>query len=85
MQIELEPEIESRLRSQAEQRGITVAELIKEAVATEPHEERKLTDAERHAFFEAHIEWMKRNSPGWETADPYAVDWQAIKAEGRRY
>ena len=39
----------------------------------------------RAAAIQKHIAWMKENSPDWETADPYAVDWQAVKAEGRRY
>jgi len=85
MQIELAPEVEVQLRSRAEQRGITIAELVRETLSASPSDDREPTDSERHAFIEGHIEWMKRNSPGWETADPYAIDWQAVKAEGRRY
>ncbi len=88
MQIELAPEVEARVHAVADERGLTVSRLLEQLVDSADHAlpmEASNADHERHAAIEEHIEWMKRTSPDWETADPYAVDWQAIKADGRKY
>ena len=91
MQIELQPETEAMLASEAERRHVSISHLCEQILAQQtlawaPQSSARdsLTEAEQQKVLDRHIAWMK-NSPGFESRDPYAVDWQAIKTEGRKY
>ena len=89
MQLELAPEIEERLVAEGHAIGLTAAELTAQIVekyarSLKPIETQESRE-ERHAFIEQHIAWLKANNPNPGAFDPYGVDWQAVKAEGRKY
>jgi len=85
MQLELDPDLEARIQADARDRGMTVSEYVARQLRTQVSSTDVALASDRQAIIQGHIEWMKRTSPDWQTADPYAEDWQQIKAEGRKY
>ena len=91
MQLELSPEIEQVLERESKILGVTSSELSAQILARYANEAQpaQRTSAsgplKSGRTIEQYIEWMKSGSPNYDTADPRAVDWQAIRAEGRKY
>ena len=87
MYLELEPEIEAALAEKSSALGVTPAQLsvkvLQEYAQIEPRD--RMSDQERKQFVERWSARMKANHPNYESQDPYAQDWHAIKAEGRKY
>ena len=91
MQLELNPEIEQVLERESKVLGITSSELSAQILAryaneVQPSQPVRTTGPLKSGrTIEQYIEWMKSRNPNYDTQDPYAVDWQAIRAEGRKY
>ena len=89
MQLELAPEVEASLEAESKRLGLTPDKLSARILAEHAQQwaaaDKTKPSAERDKFLADYIAESKRRSPDWETADPYAIDWQAIKAEGWKY
>ncbi len=91
MQLELSPQVEQALEKESQSLGISPAELTHQVLAQHAFDwqtrQARLTQEPLKSgrTIEDYIEWMKSRNPNYETQDPYAVDWQAIRAEGRKY
>ncbi len=90
MQLELSPAVEQILERESKTLGITPAELTQQVLARHASDwqtrQNRLSEPMKSGrTIDDYIQWMKSRNPNYETQDPYAVDWQAIKAEGRKY
>jgi hypothetical protein len=86
MQIQLSEEIEQALAAEAQALGVSVSEVSAQVLARHVSESRSGKSARTpdHTLA-SYLERMRRQNPNFDTADPFAVDWQAVKAEGRRF
>ena len=91
MQLELSPAIEQALERESKLLGITSTELSAQVLAKYANDlqvdQRTSVNGPLKSgrTIEQYVEWMKSGSPDYDTADPRSVDWQAIRAEGRKY
>lgn len=88
MQIQLSLAVEQVLEKESKSLGITAAELSMQILAQHAAhwESTQAAQADRSKWTnEDYVDYLKSRNPNYETTDPYAVDWQAVRAEGRRY
>ena len=88
MLIQLSPDVEQAIRQESEALGIDPAKLTAQVIATHASAWRaRQTSTEDRASWtiDDYIAFLKSRNPDYETFDPHAIDWQAVKAEGRRY
>ena len=88
MQLELNPEIESALNQESKALGITPSELTRRLLAqhTSDWQSARAVQSDRSQWtIDDYIAYLKTRNSNQHAADPHAVDWQAIKAEGRKY
>jgi hypothetical protein len=83
MQIELAPEVEKVIVARAEATGLTPEEVANQFLASLGS---PVKDAEsRFKSFEEARAWMLSRNPSPLPEHSPDIDWQALKAEGRRY
>ncbi len=88
MQLELSPQIEQALNQESKSLGITPTELSAQILAQHAShwESTQTAQTDRNKWtIDDYIEYIKSRNPHYDTANPYAVDWQAIRSEGRKY
>jgi hypothetical protein len=87
MQIQLSEEIEQALHAEATALGVSASEISARVLMQHAEQWRAQRAAGENAerFVEGYLGRMRRKNPDFDTTDPFAVDWQTLRSEGRRF